>query len=293
MNLPSRVGGWTRAETPRRVTAATIFDYMDGGGELYLAYRFDHLDVFEYVAADAAVGTILVELYWMRGSDDAFGLLSTDWTGEPIPVGGEAGHSLPTVPPHRALYGAGLLRLWSDNLYVRILASRETPASRGAVLQLARAIVEPRRTTLQPAFLVSVPQRANGAVLRTDRTCFFRSHLVLNSAFFVASKDILGLGPAVDAVTTEYARPGGMDRPMRLILVRYQTPEAAAAGLTAFVQAYVPEAAKKESHAAAGAVQVEHGFVAWAQKGHALAIVVDAADSQTGRALADAAARSH
>src|SRR5450756_3196495 len=48
MNLPKQAGAWSRPETPRRITAQTIFDYMDGAGELYVGYRFGHLDVYEY-----------------------------------------------------------------------------------------------------------------------------------------------------------------------------------------------------------------------------------------------------
>jgi hypothetical protein len=121
MRLPRTFGPWTRPDGSRRIEAGSIFDYMDGAGELYLAYGFDHLDVFEYGSADQ--GTVLVELYWMRTSDDAFGLLSGDWGGEPVVLEGEAVTSTTSpspVPPHRALYGAGLLRLWSDTLYARV-----------------------------------------------------------------------------------------------------------------------------------------------------------------------------
>ena len=48
--LPKTVGPWTRPGSPRLITAKTIFDYMDGAGELYLGYRFDHLEVYEYKA---------------------------------------------------------------------------------------------------------------------------------------------------------------------------------------------------------------------------------------------------
>src|SRR5512144_522848 len=48
VTLPKTIGGWTRAGEPRKITSKTIFDYMDGAGELYIGYRFDHLDVFEY-----------------------------------------------------------------------------------------------------------------------------------------------------------------------------------------------------------------------------------------------------
>ena len=50
-----------RSDEPRRITEETIFDYMDGAGELYLAYRFGHLDVYVYAAPERALGEIGVE----------------------------------------------------------------------------------------------------------------------------------------------------------------------------------------------------------------------------------------
>ena len=90
VNLPKQAGPWVRPDAPRRINEETIFDYMDGAGELYLAYRFDHLDVYEYSAPDKRLGTIKVELYWMKDPDDAFGLLSTDWGGEAVDLRGKA-----------------------------------------------------------------------------------------------------------------------------------------------------------------------------------------------------------
>ena len=121
VNLPKQAAAWTRPDAPKRVDAQTIFNYMDGGGELYLAYRFDHLDVYEYASPDH--GSILVELYWMRSADDAFGLLSNDWGGERIDLDVSAvAAPVPQVPAASALFGDGLLRLWSDGLYARVLA---------------------------------------------------------------------------------------------------------------------------------------------------------------------------
>ena len=76
LHLPQKVGIWTRPDSPQVVTAKTIFNYMDGAGELYLGYRFRQLEVFNYAAVDQ--DEILVELYWMESSDVAFGLLSQD-----------------------------------------------------------------------------------------------------------------------------------------------------------------------------------------------------------------------
>ena len=43
LNLPKSVGVWTRLDSARVIDSANIFDYMNGGGELYLAYRFNHM----------------------------------------------------------------------------------------------------------------------------------------------------------------------------------------------------------------------------------------------------------
>ncbi len=295
MSVPKQAGAWTRPDAPKRVSAETIFDYMDGGGELYVGYRFDHLDVFEYRATDTALGTILVELYWMKTPDDAFGLLSTDWTGEPVALEDTPATSprLTSVPPSRALYGAGLLRLWAGTLYARILASRDTPAAREAVLALGRS-ASAHAHAEPPALVAALPatwatRAGTNVPLRADRTCFFRSYLVLNAQYFLASQDLLHLGPSVEAVTGEYAPGAGDARPTRIILVRYESPAGASAALETFRRAYLPDAAKSAGMPE-GNASVEHGFVGWSVKGAGLALVIDATDRVTARALAAKAA---
>ncbi len=275
VELPKQAGPWTRGDAPRRITADTIFDYMDGGGELYLAYRFQHLDVVEYKAADPSLGTLLVEIYQMQSSDDAFGLLSGDWGGEAV-ASADAARPASGGPFPRALYGAGLLRLWAGDLYARILASRESPAAREQVLALGRVIAAARPPAAVPDLVarnnVSVAEDAG----RPDGLLFFRSHLVLNSAYFLASEDILGLGHDVDAVTRlQMPLPRGLR--IRLIVVRYPSAERATAALRTFKGAYLPEIARPGGDGAdEGAVQTEGGWVAFRRKGPALAIVLDA-----------------
>lgn len=287
VDLPKQAGPWARPENPRRITAATIFDYMDGGGELYLAYRFGHLDVLEYKAADASLGTILVEVYQMGSSDDAFGLLSTDWGGEPVALD-PAGQPQARFP--EALYGGGLLRLRAGDLYARVLASRESPASREQVLALGRAIAKGRRGDAVPE-LVSQVRAPAGWSPRPDRLVFFRSHLVLNSAYFLAAGDVLGLGPDVEGVTTECRppRPGG--RAARLIVLRYPTVDRAAVALRAFREAYLPETAKAAGVEDEGSAPIEEGWAAYRRDGAMLTIALDAPARDAARALVEAPGR--
>jgi len=291
VNLPKAVGPWTRHDEPKVVTAETIFDYMDGAGELYVGYRFDRLDVFEYKAEDASLGTILVELYSMKDPDDAFGLLSTDWGGEaPAWDRGAGAHHPSCIPPHRALYGAGLLRMWNRRLYVRILAARDTALAREAVLMIGGEIESDGVAggpAPPPALLLGLRgEPGDGTTIRPDRTCFFRSHLVLNSAYYLASEDILGLGLDVEALTTEFGPTSRGGRPARLILVRYPTPERARAALKTFTQAYLPDVGRKGPVGHSGVAQLEQGWLGWMLKARDLAIAIDASSQASARQLA-------
>jgi hypothetical protein len=315
VSLPKQVKAWTRPDAGRRITADSIFDYMDGAGEMYLAYRFDHLDVFEYKPAIDSAGTILVEIYSMKTTDDAFGLLSNDWGGEVPDFGrGPYFEGSSAVPSRCALYGGGLLRAWNGSLYVRVLAARETPDSREAVLSIGREVIAgtagstplvrssdgpaapppppslqspppPLPPPLPPAILQRLRGDAGGGLrIEPDRTCYFRSHLVLNSQYFLASADILGLGPDVDAATTEYRAGGTGDQPLRVIVVRYPSAERAAAGLLAFAKAYLPEVGARAGQA--GTARVEQGWVGWASRSQDLAVVLDAASAKAAAELA-------
>lgn len=306
MNLPMQAAAWTRPETATRIDARTIFDYMDGGGELYLGYRFDHLDVYEYTSRDH--GSILVEIYWMRSPDDAFGLLSTDWGGEPIGLDIKtAGGPVPQVPQARALFGDGLLRLWSDNLYARVLASRDTPASREQVIALGRAIVAGRTAPPPPALVRALPDTAAGTYrLRPDHVSFFRSYLSLNSVYFLSTQDILDLNQQVDAVTAQYtAPPKGLPSSgsppgtapksptVQVVIAVYSTDAAAEAALAHFRRSYLPEAQGPVLAASnPEALKVEQGWVADGRQGRTVVIALDCPDETTGlRMVGEMAAR--
>ena len=290
MNLPHTVGAWTRAETPRTIDKRTIFDYMDGAGELYLAYGFARLDVYEYTAPSAA--SILVEIYWMDDPGGPFGLLSTDWSGESVALGTPV-RPATDVWQRRALYGAGLLRLASDTVYARVRATRETPESRTAVLELGRVIASERKVIPTPALLTALPSTLGTYQLRKDRTCFLRSHLVLNSQYFVSSEDILDFGPATDAVVAplEPQPPDKGARRATLLVVRYAGEAQAQRALAHFLRAYMPQATSGSTQAA-GTGRVEDGWTGYRRSGRIVALVFEGPDHATAAGLTDTVIRA-
>jgi hypothetical protein len=245
VNLPKTIGVWTRPDRARIVDSSNIFDYMNGAGEIYLAYGFDHLEVYEYAAAGQQ-GGILVEVYVMKTSNDAFGLLSMDWGGEPVAI-----HALPSsqdnrtvAPPTRALYGGGLLRMRADTIYARVMAYRETSESKEAVLSIGEHIAADRKISAEPQLLnIFAPAIHPDWKLRRDRIGYLRSHLILNSLYYLSHQNILNLDQSTEAVTArlENISNSGTAKSVQVLFVKYATPKKAQKALDDFHNAYLQE----------------------------------------------------
>jgi len=292
LDLPKTVGVWNRLDPPRFVNSKNIFKYMNGAGELYLGYRFRNLEVFDYTSAGQ--GNILVELYFMESPDDAFGLLSLDWGGEPVSFDGTpaAISNRYFMASTRALYGGGLLRMWSDDIFARIMAERETPASKEAVLALGKAIAAGTQYPPEPALVKLLPLEIDAVwKLRVDRLSFFRSHLVLNSIYYLSHENILDLDLSAEAVSAPYEFIPGSGDPKRsqFLLVQYENPERASQALNRFHDAYL-SGDKKEITAETAAdspslFKLEDGWLAYKLIGKHIAIVFESPDPESARAI--------
>jgi hypothetical protein len=292
ISLPTTIDAWSRPENPRIVTSKNIFDYMNGAGELYLGYRFRQLHVFEYTSEDQA--GILVELYFMETSDDAFGLLSLDWGGEIVSFG-DNGRTAPDPSLNfstGALYGDGLLRMWSDNLYVRVMADRETPTSKQAVLALGKAISVNQKSPHAPGLWTRIPDEINSSWrLRRDKLSFFRSYLALNSIYYLSHENILDLDLSAEGVMGSYEDTALSKQPRRssFLVVKYENHERAKKALSHFHEAYLPE--HEEGFTAGSAAtgprlfKIEDGWLGYRLIDHYVAIVFESPDQKTARGI--------
>jgi len=292
LHLPKTIGHWARPDEPRVINSKNIFGYMNGAGELYLSYRFHHLEVFDYRSDNQ--DNILVELYFMENSDDAFGLLSLDWEGEPISFGGSpadaANQSLPIST--RALYGAGLLRIWSDDLYARVMAFRETPDSKQAVLALGQAITANRKNPPEPELLKILPHHIDSTwKLRKDRLNFFRSYLVLNSIYYLSEENVLDLDLSTEVITAPYeyiSNPSDRKR-IQFLFVKYENHERARKALNHFHDIYLPEYQKEFGTDSAtknpSLFKLEDGWLAYKLFSKYIAIVFECPDQESARMI--------
>lgn len=270
--LPAEVAGW-RADpaADKAFTRDTIFTYMDGAGELYLAYAFRGLEVREY--ADGRGGSIAVELYDMGKPADAYGIFTQDRDGEAAAVGREG------------LYGAGLLRFWKGRFFVRILADRETEETKRIVLALAvRAAARLADDGGQPRLVAALPP----AGLEAGTVRYFHQQVSLNSHYYLADENVLGLSADTEAVLATYRLPQGK---AMLLLSKYIRADDARRAYLRLCEGFFSEPCRRKDEL--HIERLESGDSAGVKRnGSFLVLVLEAPDAAECERLLLAAAKT-
>ena len=249
--LPRQTGPWNAQDPDSTYDAETIFDYIDGAGEVYRAYNMRRCLSRRYTAEDAPA--IVLDIFDMGSSADAFGVFTHDRDGKPVNAGQEG------------LYRPGWLSFWKGRFFVSIFMERETEAAKEAAFALARAVdslIGERGP--KPQILGKLPPGG----LEDQSVRYLHHPMLLNSHYYLSDENLLNLGPETDALLASYRREG---KRARLLLAWYPGVEKAREAFRKFLALYLPEGGGK------GAVRLENGrWSAAAVKGRLLAVVLDA-----------------
>jgi len=219
--LPSTVDGWQSAPDDRFYDPGNLYDYIDGGAELFLSFGFRELISRTYVLHGQP--EIVVDIFDMGSSRDAFGVFS---------------HSREVIDSsfgQGSQYTGGLLLFWKNNYYVSILASPETGESKKSVSKLAEHIDSAiSGEGPLPEILSLLPRES----LVRESIRYFHHYIWLNSHYFIATDNILHIDEKTEAVLARY---GENDTRHILLLVQYATPEDARKAHRDFIDNYLPE----------------------------------------------------
>ena len=227
ISWPAAIEGWKWDGKEEVYGSRAIFDYINGAGEVYLAYHFKNLIVLQF--EKTGYPRIIAELYDMGSSNDAYGIFSFERQDEDAGIG------------QGSEFGGGLLRFWKGKYFVSIYADGQGPDGGPTILSLGRAIAHSIQWTGPPPKLISaLPDGKTGLVEKSIR--YLHSHILLNQRFFVATRNILNLNPQTEAILAQYLRAG---KKMHLLLVRYPDAKGAEAALQSFRTSYMPEAFEK------------------------------------------------
>jgi len=260
--VPGEVNGWRAEGNGEYFDSEGIFRYMDGAGEVYLSYSFRKLFVRSFRSTGRE--PVIVELFDMERSADAFGIFSRSRRGEDVGVG------------QGSEYDSGYLLFWRGRYFAAVYALEENEESKKVVFALGRAIADAiGEDGPLPDLLNLLP---DGRLPGSES--YFHLHTCLNHHYYIADDNILDLRADTDAAMAAY--DGGEGKHF-LLLVRYPGSERAASALANFTRAYLPDADESSLS------RLENGKWSGArQLGEFLAIVLDAPSRGTAGTALDA-----
>ena len=260
-SIPMSIAGWQAGEEDETYDRDTLYGYMNGGAEVFLAFEFREVFVRRY-GRDGA-DDIVLDVYDMGSPAEAFGVFSCDREDPAAGIG------------QGSEFGFGMLRFWRNRFFVTIMTTGEDEAADVAILDLGRAVADELGPDGEPpAMLRLLP--TDGLI--DDRTSYFHSNINLNNRYFIASENILGLGDDSECVFAEYRDDGAES--VKLLVVSYPNSARAGAAFNSFIQGYMPEAGES------GLAQMEDGgwTLAGVHEGY-LSIVFDAPTEDSARRI--------
>lgn len=256
--VPENVSGWQLQNASEKYDRQTIFDYIDGAGEVYLAYGFTEVSVFHFKKAKSP--EIGVEIFDMSKPEDAFGVFSHARESENTGIGN--GYE----------YRGSLLGFWQSKYYVTVLAEELTPESKEAIFAIAEYISEKLpKGGEKPKIIGYLPP----TYMDRSTVRYFHLHSMLNYHYFLSEDNLLNMGTETEAALTVY-QPDDV----YLICIQYPTAGEATNGRQGFLRTYLPDA--KDS----GIAQLENGqWMAIRQVDNFNILALDAVDMKQLKSL--------
>jgi hypothetical protein len=218
--LPQEINGWKAEGKDELYDPETIFDYIDGAGEVYRSYNFLHLLVRRYIKEGRP--DMVADFFDMGKPREAFGVFTHDVEGEESGVG------------QGSTYKGGLLSFWKDRFFVSLYAEEETEETKEALLALGQKVdasIEDEGE--KPEIIYCLPPEE----IVEKSIHYFHNHIILNYHFFVADENILLLDQETEAALGTYEEGN-----VRLLIIRYPQQERASAAYKSFIKHYMPDA---------------------------------------------------
>jgi hypothetical protein len=206
--LPLEAAGWLATADDQFYDNETIFQYIDGQAEVYLAYGMERCLARRYSGPEGEPDIVL-DLFELASAEDAYGVFTHDRDGDDIDIG------------QGALLRTGWLSFWKGRWFGSVYAEGESEPAYEAVIAIARGAAD---TIIDegeaPALVSELP--VDGLDERSVR--FFHTQEILNSVVYLGFDNVLQFGPETDAVLGKYERQDGRGW---LLLVDYRDVETA------------------------------------------------------------------
>jgi hypothetical protein len=202
-------------------TGEALYDYINGGAELYLSYGLAGMTGCKYNGE--GLPQITVEVYEMTESKNAFGVFTQSRDKE------------------EQDYGQGsqsykdFILFWKDRYFVLVTTQKAVPESQEAIRHIASLVDQaiPGKGEI-PALVSELPQEG----LAPGGFLYFHHYVWLNAYLFIADYNIINISDETDALLAKY---GSADARCYLLLVNYPDADAAEAAGRQLQEKYAPE----------------------------------------------------
>jgi len=185
--IPEKVNEWQRVKGAEFYDDQTIYDYMDGAGEVYKQYDFKQL--FSRRFERDKNPAITLEIFDMSASMDAYGIFSHTRTGKKLDIG-QVGADMGSA-----------IGFWKGKFFVYVSSEKETFHSKEAMLNLAKVVANDiRETGSKPPILDLIPKEN----LIDEEIHYSRSFILSNTRYFVATENILDIDRMTEVVIAPY-----------------------------------------------------------------------------------------
>ena len=219
--LPDSIDGWTVGEQNLLNDKKSLYDYIDGGAELYISYGFTSALSIKYIKSDQP--DVVVEIFNMVNSKNAYGVFSHTRYEEDYTFG------------QGSQYIGGVLFFWKNNFFVSIMTTEETDESKKLINDLGWIISEMiKGEGDKPEILDLLP--LNG--LEKAGVLYFHHYIWLNSFYYIADENFFLIDNNTDAVLAKYGSP---ENRSYLLIIQYQDKQVAFEAYSNFLEKYFPE----------------------------------------------------
>ena len=205
--FPVSIEQWKREEKPKIYAGKDkLFEYINGGAEVYLSYSFLQVSTVKYIKKDSG-NSVKVDIWEFDNSDDAYGIFVKDSAEQSVNIG------------HEASLDENYLWVWKGKYFITIEPYRGN-ISPDDVTFVGTSVVDNIHSgkARLPAILGYLPD--NGYVQGSSK--YFHEKIILDNVYITnkfIEKNVFNLSEETDAVVADYKLDNGS--PFKLLIIEY------------------------------------------------------------------------
>lgn len=176
--LSGEAGEWEKDDQPQDYRGEDLYEYINGGAEIYHEYGFNRVIVQDF--RNKSGKSISIEIFEMEDSESAYGIYTfkTHSEGKKLSLGSDAQLS------------DYYLNFWKANVLVTITGFDEDEETIEGLQELARAVEAKMKLNGEKPHLVSVLPKKE---LITTSIKYFEGNLGLYNSYSFFARDIFSL----------------------------------------------------------------------------------------------------